>query len=134
VIAVDNEKDLLMLFKACLGAKGFEVETSLNAKDLWVLLLNRKPDIIFLDIHMDGIDGGSICHRLKQNKDTADIPVIMLSANDNIAAIAEKSCADGFLKKPFSTRKIVELINRLVVKVSTQANILFSLILACVCQ
>ncbi len=124
VIAVDNEKDLLMLFKQCLGAWGYEVETSLNAKDLWPMLLKKKPDIIFLDIHMDGVDGGMICHELKQNKNTADIPVVMLSGNDNIEAITAKFCADGYLKKPFSTHKIVELINKLLRNVSSKANIM----------
>ncbi len=116
VIAVDNEKDLLTLFKACLRPWGFEVETSLNAKDLWSMLLKKKPDIIFLDIHMDGVDGGRICHELKHNKNTADIPVIMLSGNDNIEAITTTFRADGFLKKPFSSLKVVELINRMLGK------------------
>lgn len=116
IIAVDNEKELLMLFKSCLSAWGFEVTTSLNAADLWVLLLVRKADVIFLDIHMDGVDGGSICQKLKNDKNTAGIPVIMLSGNDNIEAITKESCADGFLKKPFSTQKIVEEINRVLAK------------------
>lgn len=112
IIAVDNEKELLMLFKSCLSAWGFEVTTSLNAADLWVMLLKKKADVIFLDIHMDGVDGGSICHKLKNNKNTAEIPVIMLSGNDNIEDITKEFCADGFLKKPFSTQKIVAEINR----------------------
>jgi two-component system alkaline phosphatase synthesis response regulator PhoP len=134
VIAVDNEPDLLLLFKSCLSSVGFEVGTSLNAKDLWEMLLKKKPDIIFLDIHMDGVDGGKICHNLKKNKETADIPVIILSANEDIESIAVKSCANGFIKKPFKTRKIVALINRMVIKVNTKANILFSMALASLCQ
>ena len=116
IIAVDNEKDLLILFKTCLSARGFEVATSLNAADLWVMLLKKKADTIFLDIHMDGVDGGNICHKLKQNKNTAEIPVIMLSGNDNIEEITKEFCADGFLKKPFSTQKIVEEITRVLTK------------------
>ncbi len=117
VIAVDNEKDLLMLFKECLGAWGYEVETSLNAKNLWGMLSKKKPDVIFLDIHMDGVDGGRICDELKKNKNTATIPVIMLSGNDDVEEITREFAADGFLKKPFSTQKIVEEINRVLAKV-----------------
>jgi CheY-like chemotaxis protein len=116
IIAVDNEKDLLMLFKSCLTSWGFEVATSLNAADLWSLLLKKKADVIFLDIHMDGVDGGAICEKLKKNKTTAGIPVIMLSGNDNIEVITKQFCADGFLKKPFTTQKIVEVVNRVLAK------------------
>ena len=116
IIAVDNEEDLLMLFKSCLSASGFEVATSLNAADLLPMLMEKKADVIFLDIHMDGVDGGTICHKLKNNKYTAGIPVIMLSGNDNIETITKTYCADGYLKKPFSTQKIVAEIKRVLAK------------------
>jgi CheY-like chemotaxis protein len=133
VIAVDNEKDLLVLFKASMQPYGYHVETTLNGKDLWRMLRKRKPDIIFLDIHMDGVDGGSICHKLKQDKSTADIPVIMLSGNDNIEAITTEFCADGFLKKPFCSQKIVELITRVLAKAISRFNVLFPLLMAGLC-
>ena len=116
IIAVDDEADLLMLFKSSLVALGFDVATSLNATGLWGMLLKKKADVIFLDIQMDGVDGGNICHRLKKNKNTAGIPVIMLSGNDNIESITKEFCADGFLIKPFSTQKIVDEIKRVLLK------------------
>jgi FixJ family two-component response regulator len=63
-----------------------------------------------------GVVGGFFCYKIKMYKNTAGIPVIMLSGNDNIEAITKKFSADGFLKKPFSTQKIVDEINRVLTR------------------
>ena len=58
LIAADDEQDLLTLFKISMKAKGFKVGISTNAKNLWALLRRKQPDVLFLDIQMEGVDGG----------------------------------------------------------------------------
>lgn len=114
ILAVDDENDLLILIKKSLVSRGFEVATLLNASDVWDNVHTRHPDVIFLDIQINGINGGDICHQLKEDPTTADIPIVMLSASHNLADVAKNCGADGFLVKPYSTEKMLTEIRRVL--------------------
>lgn len=106
ILLIDDDKDLLLLMSGKLRREGFDITISPNAEDLAALLINSHPDLIILDIHMQGVDGGDICRMLKSDPETAKIPVVMFSANDNIAIIASQCGADGFISKPFDSKII----------------------------
>jgi len=105
VLVVDDEEDLLFLVELTLKQEGFKTEISPNGADIMDIIAQTHPDIIVLDIHMKGIDGGTVCQLIKSNTSTADIPVIMFSANENIAGISKQCGADGYITKPFSGEK-----------------------------
>ena len=115
LIAADDEQDLLTLFEVSMKAKGYTVGISTNAKNLWALLRRKLPDVLFLDIQMEGVNGGELCQQIKKKKETAGIPIVMLSANDNVEEIAKQCGADGFVHKPFKTEKILQEIKRILV-------------------
>ena len=115
LIAADDEQDLLTLFEVSMKAKGYTVGISTNAKNLWALLRRKLPDVLFLDIQMGGVNGGELCQQIKKKKETAGIPIVMLSANDNVEEIAKQCGADGFVHKPFKTEKILQEIERILV-------------------
>jgi CheY-like chemotaxis protein len=104
ILLIDDDKDLLLLMSGKLRREGFDITISPNAEDLATLLAINHPDLIILDIHMEGVDGGEICQMLKSNPETSGIPVIMFSANDNIATIATECGADSFISKPFDSK------------------------------
>ena len=110
VLIVDDEKDLLLLMKFKLRVEGFKTEISLNGENLIDSIHTMPPDIILMDIHMEGIDGGTLCHLLKTNKTTAHIPIYMFSANDNIEMITAQCGANGYIKKPFDIQKIKDTL------------------------
>ena len=114
ILAVDDENDLLMLLKKSLVSRGYEVATLLNADHFWETLHSTHPDLIFLDIRMNGIDGGDLCNQLKKDPATASIPVVILSASHNLPEVAKTCGADGFVSKPYSTEKIVSEISRVL--------------------
>jgi CheY-like chemotaxis protein len=58
--------------------------------------------MILLDIRMDGVDGGEICKKLKNNEATRQIPVVLFSANHDIERIAFDCGADDCIVKPFN--------------------------------
>ena len=105
VLVMDDEEDLLFLVELTLKQEGFKTEISPNGADIMDIIAQTHPDIIVLDIHMKGIDGGTVCQLIKSNTSTADIPVIMFSANENIASISKQCGADGYITKPFSGEK-----------------------------
>jgi DNA-binding response OmpR family regulator len=79
---------------------GYDVQTTNNGHTEKCVLA-YLPDVILLDIWMSGIDGRNICRDLKSKKKTADIPIIMISANKDTEKIAREAGADGFINKPF---------------------------------
>jgi two-component system, OmpR family, response regulator VicR len=114
VLVADDDFDLLQLVKMQLQQAGFLVQLSLNGKGIVKMAQDDHPDVILLDITMDGISGGDICKKLKSNYQTATIPVIMISANDNIEDVAQHCGANDFVRKPFNLQAIRETISRYV--------------------
>src|SRR5690349_13192856 len=101
VLLVDDEEDMLFLIRHKLQKEGFNIQISPNATNILDIITHTHPDLIVLDIHLNGIDGGTICQMLKNNTSTASIPILMFSANDNIDQITKECGADGFIRKPF---------------------------------
>ena len=114
ILVADDDNDLLQLVKMQLQKAGFAVQLSLNGRGVMKMALEDHPDVILLDITMDGISGGDICKKLKTQNETAAIPVIMLSANDNIEDIASECGADDYVRKPFDLQVVRQKISQYV--------------------
>ena len=114
ILVADDDFDLLQLVKIQLQQAGFAVQLSLNGNGIVRMANDAHPDIILLDIAMDGVSGGDICKKLKSSITTAGIPVIMISANDNIESVAQQCGANDFVRKPFNLKTIKEKIARYV--------------------
>jgi len=103
VLLVDEEEELLFLAGKKLEMEGYSIRISQNGENMMDIITQTPPDIIILDLHMKGIDGGTICQLIKSNKSTAGIPVIVFSANEDIERITGQCRADGYIRKPFMT-------------------------------
>ncbi|MGN6490885.1 MAG: response regulator [Agriterribacter sp.] len=114
VLFADDDEDLLRLVKLKLSTQGFLVALSLNGERVKAMALSDRPDIILLDVTMEGNDGRDICKSLKEDRGTKDIPVILLSANDELKKIAEQCGADGYVAKPFDANSVKNKIDDLL--------------------
>lgn len=79
ILIVDDEEDLLLLFKKRLIAMGFAVIAADNGKDALLLAESKHPDLVILDVLIPGMDGPEIAGRLKEIPETMDIPVIFMT-------------------------------------------------------
>jgi DNA-binding response OmpR family regulator len=77
----------------------------------------ERPDVFLLDKQLPGIDGLDICKHLKSQDETREIPVIMISANPNIAHLARDAGADDFVEKPFTSAELLGTIETQIKKV-----------------
>ncbi|MEO6612813.1 MAG: response regulator [Chitinophagaceae bacterium] len=111
VLVVDDDEDMLVLVQHKLAAEGFDPICSPNGMKVMEIIARKHPDLVLLDIHMNGVDGGNICHEIKSNPATASIPVIILSANYDIEAVARDCGADGFIQKPFTNGKFRQVVS-----------------------
>lgn len=126
VLFADDDEDLLLLVKLKLSNLGFLVSLSLNGERVKEMAASDRPDAILLDVTMDGNDGRNICWDLKSDSNTKDIPVILLSANDQLEKIAEECGADAFFPKPFDAIAIKNKIEDLLNKRPSPTRLLFS--------
>jgi len=111
VLIADDNPEILEIVKIILEDEGFEVEVTLNGKDL-LKLKEDFPDIILLDIRMSGIDGNTIAKFLKNQESSRNIPIIMISANRDTQATAAESGADDFLCKPFELEELISKVRK----------------------
>lgn len=100
ILVADDDLAILDAIKMILEDEGYIVQVVASGEAV-LQLKQDLPDLILLDIWMSGRDGGEICKSLKNQQCTADIPVIMISANKDTADIARSVGAEDFIAKPF---------------------------------
>jgi len=80
VLVVDDLAQNVRLLEAVLSPKGFRVVTASTGEEALDVLGKEHPDLVLLDILMPGMDGYEVCHRIRQDPQTAFLPVIMITA------------------------------------------------------
>ena len=122
VLLVDDDEDLLNIVDQILQAEGFQTVLSLNGEKLREIITLNRPDIILLDIHMQGINGGDICREIKNDPNTVGIPLLLFSANDNIKTITNECGADGYITKPLEIEVLISTIQYFLKKSGMNRN------------
>ncbi len=113
IYAVDDEESIREVYRFALSGAGFEPRCFSCWEELADALKSELPRLIILDIMLDGADGYEILKKLRDNANTADIPVIMVSAkNTEIDKVKGLNLgADDYLAKPFGVMELVARIN-----------------------
>lgn len=108
VLVVDDEKDIVDLLKYNLQKEGFHVLTASNGNQA-LERADRKPDLILLDVMMPEFDGWEVLRRLRKKPETANIPVIFLTAKDSETdeVVGLELGADDYMTKPISIPKLI---------------------------
>ena len=90
-----------------LEMNGFATTTARNEKDLHYAMKKQLPDLLLMDINVDGADGREICQLIKTTEHTSHIPVVLMSSSANKLETFRKYQADDFLEKPFNLKDLV---------------------------
>jgi twitching motility two-component system response regulator PilG len=117
IVIIDDDKVFLTLAGAILESVGYEVRTvsdSVEAKRY--ILSGEKPAMIIVDVMMPALKGDEVAILLKENVETASIPVLFVSGMsvEELDELTRKTGADGYLSKPFSFNQLVESVRRIV--------------------
>lgn len=109
ILIIDDEEPIRELLKLTLQSAGFDsiLEAS-NGEDGLALATRYMPDLILLDLMLPGMDGLSVCRRLKSSPDTRMIPIIVLTAksDESDIVVGLEMGANDYITKPFS-RKVL---------------------------
>lgn len=112
ILAVDDTPANLDVLAEMLETAGFEISAATTGEQALQVVSAVKPDLILLDVMMPGIDGFETCRRLKALEEMEDVPVIFVTARNDLQAITQSFEAGGndYVTKPFSK---VELLARI---------------------
>lgn len=124
ILVVDDEFHIQELIKYNLELSGFIVETADSGEMAIRKIKDELPDLIILDLMLPGIDGLEVCKRLKSDKTTKAIPIIMLTAKteefDKVLGL--ELGADDYMTKPFSVRELTARAKALFRRISPEED------------
>ncbi len=113
ILIVDDEVDITDTLSYMLQARNFEVITANNGKDGLAKVKKEHPDLVILEITMPEMERYNVCNKLRQDSETKDIPVIMLTAKGETDAVIKsyESGANDYVVKPFNLSTLISRIN-----------------------
>lgn len=118
VLVVDDNEQNCELIRDIVSTWGYEVYKAFQGKDAIKIALNSPPDIILLDVMLPGMNGFEVCHELKNNLLTQNVPIVMLTVltdvDDRIHGL--KVGADNFLVKPFNYHELKYIMASLITR------------------
>lgn len=108
LLVVDDEEDLCEILQFNLEAEGYNVDTAYSAEEALTLDLTQY-DLLLLDVMMGKISGFKMASMLREKSETADLPIIFLTAKDteNDMLTGFNLGADDYIPKPFSIRQVL---------------------------
>ena len=116
VLVVEDDTELRELVCLMLEHNGFEVEAAVDGVDALAKMDSWRPDAMILDVMMPRMDGLTVCRKLRQVPETAELPIIMISGRAQKKAIAEglAAGANKYLAKPMPLDLLVQSIHELL--------------------
>ncbi len=112
VLVIDDAENIVEFVKLGLKYEGFQVEGASNGPEGLAAAQRLDPALVILDLMLPGMDGLEVCRRLRSNPTTQDVPILMLTAKDEIRdrITGLDTGADDYLTKPFSFDELMARI------------------------
>jgi DNA-binding response OmpR family regulator len=117
ILCIEDEPQMIDLIRLILGNEGYEVIGAEGGQEGLALMRQEKPDLILLDLMMPEMDGGDVFHRMKEEVELRDLPVIVVTAKaapiDQVLWI-NVAKVDDYVTKPFGPRELVDSVQKVL--------------------
>lgn len=114
ILVVDDEIDLVKGLTIILESKGYEVLSAFDGEEGMKKVEEENPDLIVLDIKMPKMDGYTFVKKIKANKSTEKVPIIILTAKDKMKDLFEIEGIKDYVVKPFKNEDLLGKIENLL--------------------
>jgi CheY-like chemotaxis protein len=114
LLVVDDTVANVVLLRAVLAARGYQVESAANADEARQVIARRRPDLILMDLQLPGVDGLTLTRELRAQPGGDDLLIIAVTSYA-MAADRDKALragCDDYVSKPIDTRRLPELLAR----------------------
>lgn len=114
ILLIDDHPDILRLLEMCVRGQGVTISKAQNGADGLAMIRSEKPDLVILDILMPELDGFRVLHRVREDPETADVIIILLTVRDSHEemTVGLDLGADYYLTKPFHPKDVQLLVER----------------------
>ena len=117
ILIVDDDREIVELFNEMVNALGdYRILNASSGNDALRVIENDLPDLIMMDIMMEGMDGIELCRNLKDSGRTSHIPVVAVTViHQKEVMMFERIMASGvddYMKKPFSMEQLKEVLDK----------------------
>ena len=110
VLVIDDNIDLTSIVSIILAAEGFSVKACNTLEEGFFHLKDWKPQVLLLDVNIDGEDGRLLCQKIKADKKES-IHVILMSGDESTLEATSSLGADDFIAKPFESTELLKKIS-----------------------
>jgi CheY-like chemotaxis protein len=114
VLIVDDEEGFREGLSDLLLMEGYETAVARDAVEAVRLLPEFRPEVILLDLRMPLLDGEGFLRGMSGLPATRQVPVVLVSAKDDIATVADRVGAAGYLQKPFEAAQLLSVLERVL--------------------
>ena len=116
VLVADDDSSILELIRELLEEDGYDVSSASNGEEALIRVKQQRPDVLLLDFMLPKKDGYEVLVELRENENTRDLPVIMITSQDGILypQISAAMGATYHVRKPFRTGELLELVARVI--------------------
>lgn len=125
VLMCDDEIHILRAAEFKIARAGFQVRCASDGQAAWEAIQAERPDMLITDFQMPRLDGPGLIQRLRENPETRDLPVIVLTAKGfevSPQELAEKWGVIAVVAKPFSPRELLRLVESIAAKIPAAAS------------
>lgn len=121
ILIVDDDPETIRLIGMVLQRQGYQIIPAYNGEDAIKFVLKELPDLVLLDIMMPELDGYQVTRELRDNPQTANIPILMFSAKSQVddRVAGYKSGIDDYLTKPIHPAELVARVKSLISRSKT---------------
>ncbi|MFC3157376.1 Response regulator receiver domain-containing protein [Chryseobacterium arachidis] len=110
ILIFDDDKTILEVITIIFEENGYQVEISETSHDILDKVTQYQPDIILMDNWIPKIGGVEATRLLKNHNEFKEIPVIYVTANNDIVALAKEAMADDYVAKPFNLEDLEDKV------------------------
>lgn len=113
ILVVDDDSGIGEMLKTLLEFNDFKVTVTEKPGETEKIIMEEEIDLVILDMLISGVNGTDVCARLKENEDTAQVPILMMSALHEAGTKCKAAGADDFVAKPFEMDELMAKIHNI---------------------
>ena len=111
IVIFDDDQEILTALESVLDFVDWDLMTFSSGQDAVKVITREQPDLILMDVMLDGYDGREICRTIKENADLKHIPIILISGAQGAGSSAQQDFGpNDFLPKPFDIGDLIDKV------------------------